>query len=249
MEKIPSLCGHCRLIFSPESFNVNEEDENVITDYVRIDTLPNLPNLQKDAISGCAFCTELKDRILVHEWPDNVRDLTIGPATLLHESMWETDLTPEQEGISMLEIVVNSTQVSTTLRFDIFADLGSYASTHMRVRRRPPATDRLSAKCIERLQEMIAKCAGVHWQCNPGDEEFWPTRVIDVGPADGSVDAKLVVTSGEPQEYLALSHCWGVPGPGMRMLKTTTSTIESHMRGIPLERYYSHPIYEPVSSC
>jgi hypothetical protein len=27
-----------------------------------------------------------------------------------------------------------------------------------------------------------------------GNEEFWPTRVIDVGPADGSDDAKLVVT-------------------------------------------------------
>jgi hypothetical protein len=47
--------------------------------------------------------------------------------------------------------------------------------------------------------------------------------VIDVGPADRSVDAKLVVTSSRPQEYLALSHCWGAPGPEVRMLRTMTS--------------------------
>jgi hypothetical protein len=92
-------------------------------------------------------------------------------------------------------------------------------------------------KCIERLHKLIKQRAGVHWQCNPRDEEFWPTRVIDVGPADGSVDAKVVATSGKPDEYLALSHFWGVPGPGVQMLKLTTSTMKSHLNGIPLDRY------------
>ncbi|OAL05215.1 hypothetical protein IQ06DRAFT_210672, partial [Phaeosphaeriaceae sp. SRC1lsM3a] len=107
----------------------------------------------------------------------------------------------------------------------------------MRVRRRPPSTDRLSAKCIQRLHEKIEKCADIHWQCNPGIEEFWPSRLIDVGPADGSVDARLTVTSGRPEKYLAFSHCWGVPGQGVRMLKTTAATLESHMSGIPLSKY------------
>jgi hypothetical protein len=63
----------------------------------------------------------------------------------------------------MLEVSATSTQATTALRVDIFADPGSYANTHMQVRRRPPVTDRLSATCIERQQEMIGKCAGVHW--------------------------------------------------------------------------------------
>jgi hypothetical protein len=233
----PSLCDHCRLIFLPESFNIHQDDETVITEYSRTDTLPDLANLQKYGDLGCIFCTELSERISTYKWPDNARDISIGPATLLHESMWEAELTPEQEGISMLEVAVSSAQIKTTIRFDIFADPGSYASTHMRVRRRPPSTVRLSTKCIERLHDLIKQCAGVHWQCNPGDEEFWPTRGIDVGPADGSIDAKVVATSGKPEEYLALSHCWGVPGPGVRMLKTTTSTMKSHLSGIPLDRY------------
>jgi hypothetical protein len=100
MKDIRSLCGHCCRIFSPESFNVDEEDETIIKNHSRIHTLPRLPSLQKAASSGCTFCNELKERILAHSWPDNVRNITMGPATLLHETFWEVKLTPEQEDIS-----------------------------------------------------------------------------------------------------------------------------------------------------
>lgn len=231
METLPSLCSQCRLIFSPKSFNVEHDDETIIKEYTCNDTLPDLPDLQRTVLS-CALCNQLRKRITAYTWP----------ATLLHESIWEAELGPEQEGISMLEVKVASAQAEITVRFDIFADPGSYASEHMRVRRRPPSTDRLSAKCIQRLHEKIEKCADIHWQCNPGIEEFWPSRLIDVGPADGSVDARLTVTSGRPEKYLAFSHCWGVPGQGVRMLKTTAATLESHMSGIPLSKYVSPPI-------
>lgn len=44
-------------------------------------------------------------------------------------------------------------------------------------------------------------------------QTFLPSRLIDVGPADGSQDPKLIITSDvvDPglRQYAALSHCWG----------------------------------------
>jgi hypothetical protein len=85
--KEPRLCDHYRLICLPEPFNVHQEDESIIREYIRNGILPELPNLQKDAASHYTFCTELKKRISAHEWPDNARDITIGSAILLPESM------------------------------------------------------------------------------------------------------------------------------------------------------------------
>jgi hypothetical protein len=86
--------------------------------------LTGLPTFQKDTVAGCTFCAEL----------NKVRGETIGLAILLHKSLREAELTPEQEGISVLEAAVKSAQVSTTIRFDIFAIPGSYADTHIQVR-------------------------------------------------------------------------------------------------------------------
>ncbi|CAN9414767.1 unnamed protein product [Alternaria alternata] len=213
------LCQICHRIFLPEIFNVEEEYSTAVADYVRSDTLPDLPVLHEEANKGCPFCTELKKRISALEWPKDVRYVTIGPATWLHESFWESELSPEQEGIVLLEVQVSCPVTPPhTLRFEVFSHAGSFASTHMRVRRLPPSTDRYSSACIERLQQMISKCAGVHWQCESGNEDFWPTRVIDVGAVDDTADPKL-----------------GKPGPGVRMLKTLSTNIQSHMLGIPLE--------------
>jgi hypothetical protein len=124
LKRKPSLCGHCRLIFLPESFNVDEEDRTIVTGYSYTDRLTGLPTFQKDTVAGCTFCAEL----------NKVRGETIGLAILLHKSLREAELTPEQEGISVLEVAVKSAQVSTTIRFDIFATPGSYADTHIQVR-------------------------------------------------------------------------------------------------------------------
>ncbi|KAH7090617.1 heterokaryon incompatibility protein-domain-containing protein [Paraphoma chrysanthemicola] len=235
MEPVLTLCEYCCILFSHKSFNVDNESETTVASFLHVDTLPELLRLRKNSDSGCAFCAELRRRITAHDWPDNARELRIGPAMLIHESMWET-LEPEQEGISMIEVPVASDAAARILlRFDIFAAPGSYASTQMRVRRRPPSNDRTSPEGIARVRELISDCTDGHWQCNQGDKGFWPTRLIDVGPTDGSRLAKLVKTSGVPSKYLALSHCWGLPGLGIRTLKTTSATIASHMIGIPLK--------------
>lgn len=203
-----SLCQICRRIFLPEIPNVKEEETTSVADYLRSDTLQDLPVLQEEVNKGCPFCIELKKRISALDWSGNVCDVTIGQATWLHESFWESELSPEQEGFVLLEVEVSCTVTPPyTLHFEIFAHADSFASTHMRVRRLPPSTDRYSSACIERLQQMISKCAGVHWQRESGNEDFWLTRVIDVGAVDDTADPKLVVTSGPASRYVALSHC------------------------------------------
>ncbi|KAL6708040.1 hypothetical protein ACN47E_003474 [Coniothyrium glycines] len=228
-----TLCCQCAAIFTRANFNALDQETNIIAGSLHTDVLPELPRLKQREDDGCKFCTEVRKRILSRDWAESV-DLTIGPVKLIHESFWESDLTPEQEGVWMIEIAVRSPKQSTTIRFDIFAHPGSYASTKLRVRRRPPSQDRLSPDCTAILRGWISSCTGVHWQCDSGDESFWPTRVIDVGPADGSVAARLMVTTGEAQEYVALSHCWGKPGPGIRTLKTLSENFEAHQEYIPM---------------
>jgi len=55
-----------------------------------------------------------------------------------------------------------------------------------------------------------------------------PTRVIDVGPSDGSELPYLLETKGLDGKYTALSHCWG----GSTCTMTTTETLDSHHQGI-----------------
>jgi hypothetical protein len=38
-----------------------------------------------------------------------------------------------------------------------------------------------------------------------------PTRVIDVGPADGSEDPRVEISAGRSGNWAALSYCWGGP--------------------------------------
>ncbi|KAF2848712.1 HET-domain-containing protein [Plenodomus tracheiphilus IPT5] len=243
-----ALCRWCQLLFTHASCNALDVDQNDIHKYVRADTLPDLPTLEKEVSNGCPFCTELKKRIIERPWPDGTRDLTIGPATLIHESLWESDLTPEQDGVWMIDVAVHNQEnaKSATLHFDLFSALGSQARDQLRMRRRRPFDYRCSPECIEQLTQWISKCSSLHWQCVSGDSDFWPTRVVDVGSADGSLDPKLIVTSGPASKYVALSHCWGQPGPGVRSLRTVASTVDAYMLGIPLHTMplnYQHAVF------
>ena len=58
-----------------------------------------------------------------------------------------------------------------------------------------------------------------------------PTRVIDVGPPDGSQEPYLRQISASDQgPYIALSHCWGKE----RLLTTTKDTFDDRCKQIPL---------------
>lgn len=58
-----------------------------------------------------------------------------------------------------------------------------------------------------------------------------PTRVLDVGPFDGSLDPSLCVFEKPTFGFwVALSHCWGT----IPLLRTTTKTIGEHIKGISI---------------
>lgn len=57
-----------------------------------------------------------------------------------------------------------------------------------------------------------------------------PTRVIDVGPTDGSLQPRLHPTGAEVGQWATLSHCWGKTVT----IKLTSDTFEERLRGIPI---------------
>jgi len=57
-----------------------------------------------------------------------------------------------------------------------------------------------------------------------------PTRLIDVGPSDGSRQPRLRELK-QRARYLTLSHCWG----GGKVAMTMTSNFDERCAAIPLE--------------
>jgi hypothetical protein len=77
----------------------------------------------------------------------------------------------------------------------------------------------------------LKKCLEGHEKCNNRPNAVLPTRVIDVGPADGSSEPFIL----SPQEgtrgsWVALSHCWGGQIPQV----TTALNISERENYLPL---------------
>ena len=80
----------------------------------------------------------------------------------------------------------------------------------------------------------IGHGAGI--KCLGSDKELplLPTRVIDVGPPDGSYDPFLFISQkGHRARYIALSHCWGTDS-GKMPLRTTQVSLADHQKNIPM---------------
>lgn len=64
-----------------------------------------------------------------------------------------------------------------------------------------------------------------------------PSRVIDVGPSDGSKDPFLVSDTREishgDHKYIALTHRW--PQPGEKMVTTTTDILNEREKGFLMD--------------
>ncbi|KAF2740107.1 HET-domain-containing protein, partial [Polyplosphaeria fusca] len=83
----------------------------------------------------------------------------------------------------------------------------------------------------------MRECLTNHSQCSRPSSGWLPTRVIDVGSRDGSVDPRLIITADvqfectqEEQRYVSLSHCWGKE----HIITTTMANIEDRKSVIRL---------------
>ncbi|KAK3364157.1 hypothetical protein B0T25DRAFT_443807, partial [Lasiosphaeria hispida] len=89
------------------------------------------------------------------------------------------------------------------------------------------------------VKTWLSFCENHHSQCSTHDKPIprLPTRVINVGPIDGSSDPFLLITdSNIPSvahhaQYITLSHCWGPKQP----LITTSLTPQSGKPEYPFQ--------------
>jgi hypothetical protein len=106
----------------------------------------------------------------------------------------------------------------------------------------PDSLDRVS-KWMEVCETQHPNCITVVQKLGDADHEQarLPTRVIDVGPRDGTCDPLLLESNGRRGYYLALSHCWG----RANILKTELSCLEDFHEHIPFRklcRNFQHAI-------
>ncbi|KAI1456095.1 heterokaryon incompatibility protein-domain-containing protein [Annulohypoxylon moriforme] len=103
---------------------------------------------------------------------------------------------------------------------------------------RPPLPSSNCPEAHSLLKSWLASCVRHHKGCretisgkvlDERKESMLPTRVIDVGPPDGSRDPRLMISKGGRGHYIAVSHCWGKHQP----LKTEKHSLDDRIQGIP----------------
>ncbi|PMD38806.1 HET-domain-containing protein [Hyaloscypha variabilis F] len=116
---------------------------------------------------------------------------------------------------------------------DLFAYPDDPAAWHGGVRgRQLPKTAGDSDEDFELAKQWLNDCLCGHDDCrkpNPRETRL-PTRVLDIGPGDGSEEPYLLETNGMHGLYIALSHCWG----GQVPLTTTSCTVLERKKSTPM---------------
>jgi hypothetical protein len=87
-----------------------------------------------------------------------------------------------------------------------------------------------SEKTYDQIRRWLAKCKNGHRDCPKPQKRLLPTRVVDVGPRDGSQDPRIYISKGEQDHYLVLSYCWGGPQP----ITLTQDTLHRKTQGIAI---------------
>ncbi|KAF7548915.1 hypothetical protein G7046_g8504 [Stylonectria norvegica] len=98
-----------------------------------------------------------------------------------------------------------------------------------------PDDDTSSENAFTMVKHWMSNCLTYHADCiaacnSSTSGTSLPTRVIDVGPPDGSQEPRLHTTNGASGTYAALSHCWGQHP----LLQTTSKTLAGHLYHIPM---------------
>jgi len=99
-----------------------------------------------------------------------------------------------------------------------------------------------SDKVFQVINGWIKNCSECHYDCRDIPPGKLPTRLVDVGPADGSQEPYLFITSEGPQlsspedtRYTALSYCWGTYSETNPPFTTTLSTLQERKTGMSMK--------------
>ncbi|CAI4215975.1 unnamed protein product [Parascedosporium putredinis] len=104
---------------------------------------------------------------------------------------------------------------------------------------RPLLQDPSCPEAFQLLRGWLASCVSGHPACSTSfvasqtslakSIPQLPTRVLDVGPPDGSQEPRVKIAGGERAAYAALSHCWGKH----QIITTRTTNIQQHCQSLP----------------
>ncbi|KAH5279393.1 hypothetical protein HBI23_050860 [Parastagonospora nodorum] len=92
--------------------------------------------------------------------------------------------------------------------------------------RTSPRTD--SSEALNTIQDWIVECTEDHTDslCDMVESPTLPKRVVDVGSDNNSV--RLIEPNGLEQNYICLSHCWGLE----QIITTTMTNLDDHKQSI-----------------
>ncbi|SCO22620.1 uncharacterized protein FFE2_15391 [Fusarium fujikuroi] len=188
------------------------------------------PELSSSA-SSCRICCIYRDIAL-----DCVRGHLPGISEAFFKNETEEKLKLESLVISewheLLSIELSGQEanfeVFTDARADAFEVLGEHLRSRYRVGRYTNSKD-----SFERAREWVSECVAKHACPKPITAGIpLPKRLINV---EGTLEdpVRLLETRGDEFPYVCLSHRWG--DPTHKQLKTTTRTLDSHMKNIEWE--------------
>ncbi|MCJ1469471.1 hypothetical protein MMC07_008104 [Pseudocyphellaria aurata] len=212
-----SLCRHCKNI---------DLAKLAVSDHGPYNTHHRTFRELKQSAESCPLCAWFVEQMERTEW-DFDYDLACEPGDYrgpYYEGVFQYGKVPKLVGLTMmcqgkfatLDVYANEDSVDAT------QDLPSQP-----VR---PAEDFGAAK------RWLQSCRNNHSRCvskeqKPSRRDGWlPTRVIDVGPMDGSKEPRLLCGPGKSGQYATLSYCWG----NIVTVQTTAKTLRAHEAQIPL---------------
>ncbi|KAL2758342.1 hypothetical protein ACRALDRAFT_2051938 [Sodiomyces alcalophilus JCM 7366] len=228
------LCGTCKgitpqALWSPRSSTDKNGREAIEHGY---------PHLDFDALvvsaASCELCAMFRAQLGQGRGLDPSKKHKVLLVTVTFPS--RTDTPP---GVCQFYALVQGTHIRAY--FDVFADPTDAAalSGDISGRQVPPSAD--SEEAFTQIKSWLAACDANHQECQKQDfleqdpsgrrssrREF-PSRLLCIG------DDTVKLVDGPdvaPEDYVALSYCWGTSG----QLTTTTHNVTSHREGIPLDK-------------
>ncbi|KAF2758856.1 HET-domain-containing protein [Pseudovirgaria hyperparasitica] len=206
--------------------------------------------LQKSVSSGCELCQLLLQHIanVIDEEQNNKHREKILPESSLfrlHIGILTTGAqTNHHSGSSTLFARVDVRSRYGKKSFDLFkhgwdeffevvVDRSvAYKSLSGSIFGRVVVEDPTSIAHVDLIKSWVSECSEKHELCRTRlAERCLPSRTIDVGPADGSENPRLVLNiRDESQEiaWIALSHRWGNSIP----IKTMSFNLDTHQKEI-----------------
>ena len=93
--------------------------------------------------------------------------------------------------------------------FEVFAERDNVPEIDGHLLARNVYPDPASEDCLGVAAEWLHTCVKTHKNCPKPRRTSLPTRVIDVGPPDGSQKPYVLISNGKLADWVALTYCWG----------------------------------------